>query len=71
MFQHPSLAGQLSFPSRGIEEFRPYITDKVFRAEPDYEEENESGYTIVGGEEIEVLPEEGHDVDEDSDEDED
>ena len=67
VYQHPSQAGRLSFPSKGIEEVRPFVTDKVLRAEPDYEEDvKESGYTIIGGEEIEVLPEEAGEVDEDS-----
>ncbi|OGO08049.1 MAG: hypothetical protein A2Y92_03370 [Chloroflexi bacterium RBG_13_57_8] len=57
-YQHPDQAGKLSFPPRGMEEFRPYVGDKLIKHEAEDEEEDESGYTIVGGDEIEVLPEE-------------
>lgn len=67
-YQHPSQAGKLSFPPKGMEEFRPYATDKLLKLEE--EEEEESGYTIIGGDEIEVLPEEAEGVD-DSESDED
>ena len=63
VYQDPSQAGRLSFPPKGLEEVRPYVTDRVLRME-EYEEE--PGYTIVGGEEIEVLPEEPSDSDEDA-----
>jgi hypothetical protein len=69
-YQHPSQAGKLSFPPRGMEEFRSYGSDKLLKMESDDEEE-ESGYTIIGGDEIEVLPDESRDVDDDSDMDED
>jgi len=67
VYQDPSQAGRLSFPPRGLEEVRPYISDRVLKMEAEQEEEavGESGYTIIGGEEIEVLPEESTDVDED------
>lgn len=60
IYQAPSQAGRLSFPSKGVEELRPYGDDRMFRLESEYEEEmvGESGYTIIGGDEIEVLPEE-------------
>ncbi|MFC1915672.1 tetratricopeptide repeat protein [Chloroflexota bacterium] len=60
IYQDPSQAGQLSFPSKGVEEVRPSADERVFKLESDYEEvmPEEPGYTIVGGEEIEVLPEE-------------
>jgi tetratricopeptide (TPR) repeat protein len=68
--QHPSQAGKLSFPPKGMEEFRSYATDKLLRLEAEEEEEDESGYTIIGGDEIEVLPEEAEGVDDnESDED--
>ncbi len=68
-FQHPSQAGKLSFPPKGMEEFRTYATDKLLKHEAE-EEEDESGYTIIGGDEIEVLPEEAEGVDDNgSDED--
>jgi tetratricopeptide (TPR) repeat protein len=69
-FQHPSQAGKLSFPPKGMEEFRPYATDKLLKIEEEEGEEEESGYTIIGGDEIEVLPEEAEGVDDnESDED--
>ena len=60
VYQDPSQAGQLSFPTRGIEGVRPDITDRVIRRELEQEEAllGESGYTVVGGEESEVLEEE-------------
>jgi len=64
-YQHPSQAGKLSFPPKGMEEFRPYVGDKILKLEED--EEEESGYTIIGGDEIEVLPEESEGVDDDTD----
>lgn len=69
VYQHPSQAGRLSFPSRGIEELRPYVGDRIIRRELEYEEalSSESGYTILGGDEIELLPEESADLDEESD----
>jgi hypothetical protein len=65
-YQDPSQAGKLSFPPRGMEEFRPYVGDKLLKLEPEEEEEDESGYTIIGGDEIEVLPEESMEADDDS-----
>jgi hypothetical protein len=65
VYQHPSQAGKLSFPPRGMDEFRPYIGDKLIKITPE-EEEDESGYTIIGGDEIEVLPEESMEADDDS-----
>ncbi len=64
-YQHPSQAGKLSFPPKGMEEFRPYVSDKLLKVEED-EEEEESGYTIIGGDVIEVLPEESEGVDDDT-----
>jgi hypothetical protein len=65
IYQHPSQAGKLSFPPRGMEEYRPYIGDKLIKIESE-EEEDESGYTIIGGDEIEVLPEESMEPEDDS-----
>ncbi|MFH1169155.1 MAG: tetratricopeptide repeat protein [Chloroflexota bacterium] len=65
VYQDPGQAGRLSFPPKGLEEVRPYASDRVVKPEADYEDEGESGYTIIGGEEIEVLPEEAADSDED------
>jgi tetratricopeptide (TPR) repeat protein len=60
IYQHPSQQGKVSFPSRGMEELRPYVDERVFKIESEFEEvmPEESGYTIIGGEDIEVLPEE-------------
>ena len=61
-YQDPGQAGRLSFPSKGLAEFRPNVSERVFKVDLEYEEgEDESGYTIVGGGEIEVLPEESAD----------
>jgi len=67
-YQHPSQAGKLSFPPRGMEEFRSYGSDKLLKLDSEDDEE-ESGYTIIGGDEIEVLPEDSGDDDDDTDED--
>ncbi len=58
--QHPSQVGRLSFPPKGFERIRPYVSDRIFKRELPYEEETveELGDTTVGGEEIELLPEE-------------
>jgi tetratricopeptide (TPR) repeat protein len=36
VYQDPSQAGQLSFPPKGAESFRPYISDKMLRRELEY-----------------------------------
>jgi tetratricopeptide (TPR) repeat protein len=70
VYQHPSQTGKLSFPPKGSEEFRAYGTDKLLKLEAGEGEEDESGYTIIGGDEIEVLPEEAEGADDNgSDED--
>jgi tetratricopeptide (TPR) repeat protein len=63
VYQDPSQIGKLSFPSKGAEEIKPYVDEKVFKLESEIEEimPEESGYTIIGGDEIEVLPEESTD----------
>ena len=38
VYQDPGQAGVLSFPSRGFEGFRPYVGDRVFKREVEYEE---------------------------------
>ncbi len=65
VYQDPSQLGRLSFPPKGLEEVRPYVSDRMIKMESEYEEEGEeeSGYTIIGGDEIEVLAEESSDVD--------
>jgi tetratricopeptide (TPR) repeat protein len=54
-FQHPSQAGKLSFPPKGVNEFRAFGSDRGPKEES---EEDDSGYTIIGGDEVEVLAEE-------------
>jgi tetratricopeptide (TPR) repeat protein len=58
-YQDPGQAGQLSFPTRGIEAARPDISDRVIRRELEQEDalNGDPGYTIVGGEEPEALAE--------------
>ena len=67
-YQHPSQAGKLSFPPKGMEEVRPYASDRVFASDSQYEEDSEddSGYTIIGGDEVEVMPEESVDDEDDT-----
>ncbi|MFQ6122493.1 MAG: tetratricopeptide repeat protein [Dehalococcoidales bacterium] len=64
VYQDPSQVGRLSFPPKGVEELRPFVEERMFKLEPEYEEEvvEEPGYTIIGGERIEVLPEEAADI---------
>ncbi|MFC1942035.1 tetratricopeptide repeat protein [Chloroflexota bacterium] len=59
-YQDPSQEGKLSFPPKGLEDVRQYVSDKMLNADSEYEEETEeeSGYTIIGGDEVEVLPKE-------------
>ncbi|HTY81564.1 MAG TPA: tetratricopeptide repeat protein [Dehalococcoidales bacterium] len=64
-FQHPSQAGKLSFPPKGSEEFRAYGAAIKVNEEG---EEEDSGYTIVGGEEVEVLSEQRETADENGNE---
>jgi len=65
IYQDPSQVGKLSFPPKGMEEFRAYGSDKL-TTKIEGEEEEESGYTIVGGDEVEVLPEEADTVEDDT-----
>ncbi len=68
VYQHPSQAGRPSFPSRGPVGFQPYvgdrIGDRIIRRKLEYEEAlpEESGYAIVGGEDLELLSEEPGDI---------
>ena len=70
VYQDPSQAGRLSFPSRGTESFRSYVGDTIIRREIEYEEAlpGEPTYTIVGGDETELLSEESSDTDESANE---
>jgi len=65
VYQDPSQAGRLSFPARGAESLRPYVGDRIIRRELEYEEAlpGEPTYTIIGGDEAELLPEESPDTD--------
>jgi hypothetical protein len=65
-YQHPSQAGKLSFPPKGMEEFRSYGSDKLLKIETESEDEEESGYTIIGGDEVEVMPEEAGELEDDT-----
>lgn len=40
-YQHPSQAGQLSFPPRGMKAPKPYVSEKMFKGDAGYEELNE------------------------------
>jgi len=64
VYQDPSQVGRPSFPPKGVENLRPYIGDRIIRRELEYEEAlpTEPGYTIIGGEEGELLPEEPPDI---------
>lgn len=68
-YQDPSQAGRLSFPPKGTESFRPYAGERmgyrILRRELEQEESLpvESGYTIIGGEEAELLPAEASSAD--------
>lgn len=63
-YQHPDLAGKLSFPPKGMEEFRAFAGDRKLNVSED--EEDDSGYTIVGGDEVEVLSGESGDDEDDT-----
>ncbi len=73
VYQEPSQAGRLSFPSKGAKGVRPYanhgIGDRIIRRELEYEEalSGEPTYTIVGGDETELLSEEFPDIDDEGD----
>ena len=59
VYQDPAQAGRHSFPAKEFKSPRPYITDKVRREMEEYDEggEEEPGYSIVGGGELELSPE--------------
>ena len=72
-YQHPSLVGKQSFPTRGLEEVKPYIEERVFRMESELADEmaGEPGYTIIGGQENELLAGEAEDLGDDMENEED
>ena len=57
IYQDPSQVGRVSFPPKGTGEVQPYISDRILKMESESGEaaKEESGYTIVGGDKIEVL----------------
>lgn len=65
IYQDPSQAGRFSFPSKRPEGYRPYASDRIIRREIEYEESlpGEPVYTIVGGEEAELLSDDSSDAD--------
>lgn len=64
IYQDPNQAGRLSFPSKKVEELRSYGDERMLKLGSEYKEElvEEPGYTIIGGDEMEVLPEEAADI---------
>ena len=66
--RYPDMVGKLILVSSGPfeEEYAADITETRLKRLNEEEREEECGYTIVGGEEIEVLPEESVDSDEDT-----
>jgi hypothetical protein len=71
-YQDPSQMGSLSFPPRGVEPSRSYISDRIIRRELEYEESlsGETAYTIVsrGGEqEGEIITDDSDDMDDEVD----
>jgi hypothetical protein len=62
-FQHPSQAGKLSFPPKGLNDVRTFASDRIMKSDA---EEEDTGYTIIGGDEVEVLPEEAEVEDDDT-----
>ena len=66
VYQHPSQAGRLSFPSRQLSGMRTDLGDRVLRRELEQDESGSGdfGYTVVGaGEETELLVEDTTDED--------
>jgi tetratricopeptide (TPR) repeat protein len=48
-YQDPSMAGQLSFPPKGGENLRPYLSDKMLRRELEHIEAEDSAESDSGG----------------------
>jgi len=48
-YQHPAMAGRLSFPARDAERMRPHFGDRILRRELQHDEEieEETGYTVI------------------------
>jgi len=57
IYQDPSQIGQLSFPSRGVDNLHPYVSDKLLRSRIEDEEESAEDLGFgTGEEEIEGVP---------------
>jgi len=65
VYQHPNQTGRISFPLKVADGTRSDVGDMVIRREIEAEEAlvGEPGYTVVGGEETELPPEESADND--------
>ena len=63
VYQDPGQLGRLSFPSKRFGGVHSNVGDRVIRRELELEETlpGEPGYTVVGGEATELLPEESGD----------
>ena len=72
VYQDPSQAGRPSFPAKEFKSPRPYITDKIRREIEEYDDggEEELGYTIVGGGELGLSPEDAAKLDTNADDEE-
>ena len=57
IFKHPNQAGNVSFPLRGVEGFRPYIKELMLKYEADTEEESSDEYPFEADEEGEPSTE--------------
>ena len=70
VYQDPHQAGRFSFPPKGAEGFRPYASDRIIRRELEYEQAlpGEPVYTIIGGDETDILSEDSVEADEEEDE---
>ncbi|MFC1950705.1 tetratricopeptide repeat protein [Chloroflexota bacterium] len=69
VYQDPCQVGQFSFLAKGFERIRPYVGNRILRREVEDEKATteEPGYTIVGGDEEELLPKESFEVDDNAD----
>ncbi|MFH1639493.1 MAG: tetratricopeptide repeat protein [Chloroflexota bacterium] len=56
IYQDPGQVGHLSFPPKAFERLRPYVGDRLFRRETEYDED-EYGYAIEGSDEMDLLRE--------------
>ncbi len=66
VYQHPSQVGNSSFPPKGFERIRPYVSDRLLRRELGYEEVGEEGAEyagVAGGDEMDSMTEEDSDSD--------